>query len=86
MVGAGHALDGGLGLAGEAALQTRPEPPESLEALLRGQRKLAEALGEWAFYAAVVLLALALIGVFRITCSAKCTLMALAYLVLACPA
>ena len=58
--------------------------PESLEALLRGQRKLAEALGEWAFYAAVVLLALALIRRFPYHLFYKVhKLMALAYLVLA---
>lgn len=34
------------------------------EAWLRGQRGLAESLGEWAFYAAVVLIALALIKRF----------------------
>lgn len=58
-------------------------PPESLEAILRGQRKLAESLGEWAFYAAAVLLALALIKRFPYHLFVKThKLLALAYLVL----
>ena len=36
----------------------------TIEGWLRGQRELAESLGEWAFYAAVVLIALALIQRF----------------------
>ena len=39
-------------------------PQDVLEAWLRGQRGLAESLGEWAFYAAAALIALALIKRF----------------------
>ena len=41
-----------------------PELTNPIEQFLRGQRGLAESLGEWAFYAAVILLALALIKRF----------------------
>ncbi len=61
-------------------------PPEftGLEAVLRGWRGLAEGLGEWAFYAAVVLIALALIKRFPYRLFAKThQLLAVAYLVLA---
>lgn len=53
------------------------------EQWLRGQRGLAESLGEWAFYAAVVLIALALIKAFPYRLFQKThKWLALAYLVL----
>lgn len=56
----------------------------SIESWLRGQRELAESVGEWAFYAAVVLIALALIKRFPYHLFAKThKILALAYLVLA---
>ena len=55
-----------------------------LEGLLRGWRPAAEGLGEWAFYAAVVLIVLALIHRFPYRLFAKThKLLAVAYLVLA---
>ena len=60
-----------------------PEPT-GLEALFLGWRGTAEGLGEWAFYAAVVLIALALIQRFPYRLFAKThQLLAVAYLVLA---
>ena len=54
-----------------------------LEGLLRGWRPAAEGLGEWAFYAAVVLIVLALIHRFPYRLFAKThKLLAVAYLVL----
>ncbi len=47
--------------------ERKPRDPQALglvEEWLRGQRGLAESLGEWAFYAAVILIALALIKRF----------------------
>ncbi len=61
-------------------------PPEysGLEAMLRGWRHTAEGMGEWAFYAAVLLIALALIKRFPYRLFAKThKLLAVAYLVLA---
>ena len=61
-------------------------PPEltGLEGLLRSWRGTAEGVGEWAFYAAVVLILLALIKRFPYRLFAKThTLLAVAYLVLA---
>ena len=63
----------------------RGQPPESsgIEAVLRGWRHTAEDLGEWAFYAAVVLIALALIKRFPYRLFVKTHhLLAVAYLVL----
>ena len=58
--------------------------PTGLQAVLRGWRHTAEGLGEWAFYAAAVLIALALIKRFPYRLFAKThTLLAVAYLVLA---
>lgn len=55
----------------------------AIEALLRTQRGLAEATGEWAFYAAVLLIALALIRYFPYHWFYKShRLLAIAYLVL----
>ena len=64
-----------------------PRPAASdlglIEGWLRDQRQLAESLGEWAFYAALVLLALALIGRFPYHLFRKThKWLALAYLVL----
>ena len=50
----------GLGWLQRSARLHRGPPDGALEQLLRSQRGLAEGLGEWAFYAAVVLLVLAL--------------------------
>ena len=70
-------MDGRLGLADTAAapLNVGPggPPQDVLETWLRGQRGLAESLGEWAFYAAAALIALALIKRFPITCSSRPT-------------
>ncbi|WP_228766918.1 MULTISPECIES: hypothetical protein [Thiomicrorhabdus] len=55
-----------------------------LEQWLRDQRGLAESIGEWAFYAAVILIALALIKLFPYHLFKKThKLLAVAYLVLA---
>jgi predicted ferric reductase len=65
--------------------QRGPRPQTTgLEAVLGGWRGTAEGLGEWAFYAAVVLIVLALIKRFPYRLFAKThTLLAVAYLVLA---
>ena len=63
-----------------------PKPPtdSALELWLRGQRHFAESLGEWAFYAAAVLLILALLKKFPYKLFAKThLLLAAGYLVLA---
>ncbi len=64
-----------------------PRPEETLgfiEGLFRDQRGFAESVGEWAFYATVILLALALIKYFPYRLFAKThKLMAVVYLVLA---
>ena len=74
---------------------TRPvrkprDPGETLgaiEAALRQYKHLAENIGEWAFYAAVVLLVLALVKRFPYRLFAKThTLMAVVYLALVCHA
>jgi len=65
---------------------TRAAQPElgAVEAWLRAQRGLAESLGEWAFYAAAVLIVLALVKRFPYRWFAKThVLLAPAYLVLA---
>src|SRR5690606_14077722 len=61
VVGAGNQVDGGLGLAGKAGRQGAGQQLTGLEAWFRSQRGLAETLGEWAFYAAAVLIVLALV-------------------------
>ncbi|WP_374590184.1 ferric reductase-like transmembrane domain-containing protein [Aquabacterium sp.] len=65
----------------------KPAPAETLGALegwLRSQRGLAESVGEWAFYAAVVLIVLALVKRFPYHLFAKThKYLALAYLALA---
>ena len=50
-----------LGLMEQHARGPRPEITNPIAQFLREQRGLAESLGEWAFYAAVVLIVLALI-------------------------
>lgn len=67
--------------------QRGPRPPDSelgtIEAVLRSQRGLAEQMGEWAFYAAVLLLVLALVKRFPYHLFRKThKWLALAYLVL----
>lgn len=67
--------------------QRGPRPDASqlgaVEAWLNSQRGLAESVGEWAFYAALVLMVLALVKRFPYRLFAKThTLLALAYLVL----
>lgn len=63
-----------------------PRPPPDLATLqgwLSAQRKLAESVGEWAFYAAALLIALALLKRFPYRLFAKThTLLALAFLAL----
>ena len=56
----------GLGLLERPRRGPRPEIPDTewLRQFLSGQRGLAEEIGEWAFYAAVLLIALALIKRF----------------------
>ena len=59
-------------------------PQDVLEAWLRGQRGLAESLGEWAFYAAAALITLALIKRFPYHLFVKThKLLAVTYLLLA---
>lgn len=65
-----------------------PRPPEDslglVEGFFRGQRELAETMGEWAFYAAALLIVLALVKRFPYHLFAKThTLLAVAYGVLA---
>ncbi|MFT6914756.1 MAG: putative ferric reductase [Motiliproteus sp.] len=56
-----------------------------LEQLLRGQRGLAESLGEWAFYVVVILIILALTRAFSYSWFKKThKLIVVAYLVLVC--
>lgn len=66
--------------------ERRPSADETLsqfELWLRSQRGLAESLGEWVFYAAVILIALALIKAFPYRLFKKThTWLALGYLVL----
>lgn len=62
----------------------RPAPADPVEALFSSLRGTAEGVGEWAFYAAVVLIALALIRAFPYRWFYKThRLLAVAYLVLA---
>ncbi len=67
--------------------QRRPaagSPPDGIEGWLLSQRGLAESIGEWAFYAAAVLIALALVKRFPYHLFVKThKLLAVAYLALA---
>lgn len=54
----------GLGWLTRPQRGPRPAIDNAMEALLRGQRGMAEGLGEWAFYAAVALILLALVTRF----------------------
>ena len=69
--------------AGAGGGQGQARFDSTLEAWLRTQRHLAEGMGEWAFYAAVVLIALALIRYFPYHWFYKShRLLAIAYLAL----
>lgn len=73
----------GWGLLERPARGARPPIENPVEAALAGLRGTAEGVGEWAFYAAVVLIALALIRYFPYRLFFKThRLLALAYLVL----
>lgn len=74
----------GWGWLQRPARGPRPQlPADSLEGWLAGQRGLAEDLGEWAFYAAAVLMVLALVKRFPYHLFARThRWIALAYLVL----
>lgn len=73
-----------LGLLARPERGPRPALENALEQLLTGQRDLAEGLGEWSFYAVVVLIALALWRLFPYRWFQKTHwLLAVAYLVLA---
>lgn len=73
-----------LGLLERPARGPRPPAANPVEAYFASLRGSAESMGEWAFYATVVLIALALIRVFPYRLFYKThRLMALAYLVLA---
>jgi len=73
----------GWGLLERPARGVRPPVQNPVEAILVDLRGLAEGLGEWAFYATVVLIALALIQYFPYRLFYKThRLLALAYLVL----
>jgi predicted ferric reductase len=54
----------GLGLLTRPARQPRADPGSEILRFFQSQRGLAEQLGEWAFYAAVVLILLALVKRF----------------------
>lgn len=74
----------GWGLIERPVRGERPPIEDPVEAFLMSQRGNAEGLGEWAFYAAVVLIALALIQRFPYRLFFKThRLLAVAYLVLA---
>lgn len=63
----------GLGPAGATGPRgQRPPIANPVEAFLSSLRGTAEGIGEWAFYAAVVLIALALIRVFPYLWFYKC--------------
>ena len=73
-----------LGLLERPARGPRPPAANAVEAYFASMRGTAESMGEWAFYAAVVLIALALIRLFPYRIFFKThRLIALAYLVLA---
>lgn len=73
----------GWGLLERPARGVRPPIENPVEAALAGLRGTAEGVGEWAFYAAVVLIVLALVRYFPYRLFYKThRLLALAYLVL----
>lgn len=73
----------GWGVLERPARGPRPAIENSIEALFANLREVAEGLGEWAFYATVVLIALALIQYFPYRLFQKThRLLAVAYLVL----
>ncbi|MFG1320859.1 ferredoxin reductase family protein [Xanthobacter autotrophicus] len=73
----------GWGLLERPVRGARPPIANPVEALLSGLRGTAEGVGEWAFYAAVLLIALALIRAFPYRLFYKThRLLAVAYLVL----
>lgn len=73
----------GWGMLERPARGPRPAIENSIEALFANLRELAEGLGEWAFYATVVLIALALIQYFPYRLFQKThRLLSVAYLVL----
>ena len=73
----------GFGLLERPARGKRPPIENPVEAFFSTQRSLAENLGEWAFYAAVILIALALIKYFPYKYFYKThRLLAVVYLVL----
>jgi predicted ferric reductase len=77
----------GWGLLERPARGARPAIENPIEALFASLRGAAEGVGEWAFYAAVLLIALALIQYFPYRLFYKThRLLALAYLVLVCHA
>ncbi|MEY2891413.1 MAG: hypothetical protein RJA98_1321 [Pseudomonadota bacterium] len=55
---------GGLGLLTRPPRGPRPALPEGIQGVFLSQRGLAEGMGEWAFYAAALLMVLALIKRF----------------------
>ncbi len=74
----------GWGLLERPARGARPPIENPVEAFFSGLRGTAEGIGEWAFYAAVLLIALALIKLFPYRLFFKThRLIAIAYLVLA---
>jgi predicted ferric reductase len=73
----------GWGVLERPARGPRPAIENSIEALFANLREVAEGLGEWAFYATVVLIALALIQYFPYRLFQKThRLLAVAYLLL----
>lgn len=73
----------GWGLLTRPQRGARPAIENPIEAFLDGLREAAEGMGEWAFYGAVVLIALALIQMFPYRLFYKThRLLAVAYLVL----
>lgn len=73
-----------LGWLARPARGPRPAVEHAVHQFLQGQRHLAEGVGEWAFYAAVVLIVLALLRWFPYHLFYKThRLLAVAYLVLA---
>lgn len=74
----------GYGLLQRPARGPRPVPGNSVEQMFANLRETAESIGEWAFYAAVLLIVLALIQRFPYRLFYKThRLLAVAYLVLA---
>lgn len=74
---------GALGLLTRPARGPRPPLPEGLQGVFMSLRGLAEGIGEWAFYAAALLMVLALIKRFPYRWFAKThQLIAVAYLAL----